>query len=60
VLLTNGYVWQAHRIRFEQPIDHDLVFEVDLIDGVTKTSDLLEKLYLVSREAGNASAIDLY
>lgn len=60
VLLTNGNVWQAHRIRFEQPIDHDLVFEVDLIDGVTKTNALLEKLYLVSREAGNASVIDLY
>lgn len=60
VLLTNGNVWQAHRIRFEQPIDHDLVFEVDLIDGITKASELLEKLYLVSREAGNATVIDLY
>jgi hypothetical protein len=60
VLLTNGYLWQAHRIRFEQPIDHDLVFEIDLLGGDAKPSDLLEKLYLVSREAGNASVIDLY
>lgn len=60
VLLTNGNVWQAHRIRFEQPIDHDLVFEVDLIGGFTKTNALLEKLYLISREAGNATVIDLY
>ena len=60
VLLTNGYLWQAHRIRFEQPIDHDLVFEIDLLAGATKPSALLEKLYLVSREAGNATVIDLY
>src|SRR5687768_16462172 len=26
VLLTNGVVWQAHRVRFEQPIANDLVF----------------------------------
>jgi hypothetical protein len=60
ILLTNGNVWQAHRIRFEQPIDHDLVFEVDLLDAEAKSSSLLEKLYLVSREAGNATVIDLY
>jgi hypothetical protein len=59
ILLTNGHCWQAHRIRFEQPIDHDLVFEVDLLSDA-KPSDLLEKFYLVSREAGNATVIDLY
>lgn len=60
VLLTNGYLWQAHRIRFEQPIDHDLVFEIDLLRNDNKIPLLLEKLYLISKEAGNASAIDLY
>jgi hypothetical protein len=60
VLLTNGHLWQAHRIRFEQPIDHDLVFEIDLLSDEATTSDLLEKLYLVSREAGSVSVIDLY
>src|SRR3954469_6388957 len=59
ILLTNGHLWQAHRIRFEQPIDHDLVFEVDLLSDA-KPADLLETLYLVSREAGNATVIDLY
>jgi hypothetical protein len=60
VLLTNGHLWQAHRIRFEQPIDHDLVFEIDLLSTESTPSDLLEKLYLVSREAGSVSVIDLY
>jgi hypothetical protein len=60
VLLTNGYVWQAHRIRFEQPIDHDLVFEINLLSEDTSAAEVLEKLYLVSKEAGNATVIDLY
>src|SRR5258705_1658823 len=60
VLLTNGYVWQAHRIRFEQPIDHDLVFEVNLLSDETSATEVLERLYLVSKEAGNATVIDLY
>jgi hypothetical protein len=25
ILLANGHLWQAQRIRFEQPIEHDLV-----------------------------------
>jgi hypothetical protein len=60
VLLTNGHLWQAHRIRFEQPIHHDLVFEIDLLSTESTPSDLLDKLYLVSREAGSVSVIDLY
>jgi hypothetical protein len=60
VLLTNGVVWQAHRIRFEQPIDHDMVFVVDLLDETLKPAELIEKIYLVSKDAGNSSQIDLY
>ncbi|HYN82233.1 MAG TPA: hypothetical protein VES88_12075 [Gemmatimonadaceae bacterium] len=60
VILTNGAAWQAHRIRFEQPIDHDLVFHVDLLDPSFKSGEILKKLYLISKEAGNASQIDLY
>lgn len=58
VMLTNGMIWQAHRIRFEQPIHHDLVFEVDVL--ASKPADTIEKLYLVSKEAENCSEIDLF
>lgn len=58
VLLTNGVIWQAHRIRFEQPIHHDLVFEVDV--AASKPADAIEKMYLVSKEAENCSEIDLF
>jgi len=60
VLLTNGTDWRAYRIRFEQPISHDLVFDVDLLDPACKSSDLLPMLYLISREALGGAHIDQY
>lgn len=58
VLPTNGIIWQAHRIRFEQPIHHDLVFELDV--AASKPADAIGKMYLVSKEAENCSEIDLF
>jgi predicted type IV restriction endonuclease len=60
VLLTNGAEWQAHRIRFEQPIRADHVFAINLLDPVTKTADIVNHLYLISREGAAATAIDDY
>lgn len=60
VILTNGADWRAYRIRFEQPIAHDLVFELDLLDSECKTSDLVQMLYLISREAVGGEEIDRY
>lgn len=58
VLLTNGAKWQAHRVRFEQPIRADQVFSIDLLDPAAKPVELLEHLYLISREGAAASAMD--
>lgn len=60
VLLTNGVVWQAYRLRFEKPIQHDEVFTVDMLDPAIKPTQLLEKLYLISREAAGSSALGSY
>ena len=60
VILTNGGSWRAHRVRFEQPIANDLVFAADLLDPEAKPPALLEKLYLISKEAGGVSEIDQY
>jgi len=60
VLLTNGAVWQAYRLRFEKPIQHEEVFALDLLDPNAKPSQLLEKLYLISREAAGGSALGAY
>lgn len=60
VVLTNGIVWQAHRIRFEQPIDSDLVFAIDLLDPESRASTMLGCLYLLSRESLSSSDIAKY
>lgn len=59
VLLTNGTEWQAHRLRFEQPVEADQVFAIDLLDPEAKPAAILETLYLLSKEAGE-SQIDRY
>jgi len=60
VLLTNGPEWHVHRMRFEQPIRTDEVFVLDLLNPENKTADVLERLYLISREGTIATAIDEY
>lgn len=60
VLLTNGAKWQAFRLRFEKPISHDEVFSLDLLDPSAKPNDLIEKLYLISREAAGSTALGSY
>ena len=60
VVLTNGVVYQAHRLRFEKPIQHDLVFEIDLLAPDAKPAHLLETLYLLSKEASKAGAMEKY
>lgn len=60
VLLTNGVLWHAYRLRFEKPIQHEEVFALDLLDPNAKPSRLLEKLYLISREAAGSSVLGTY
>ena len=60
VLLTNGVIWRAYRLRFEKPIQHDEVFTIDLLDPAAKPAQHLEKLYLISREAAGSSALGSY
>lgn len=58
VILTNAIEWNVHRVRFEQPIRLDHVISIDLLDDSVKPAELLDKLYLISREGIAADAID--
>lgn len=60
VLLTNGAVWQAHRVQFEKPIRHELAWEIDLLAAGNKPVRLIEQLYLISRESCGGGAIERY
>jgi predicted type IV restriction endonuclease len=56
VVLTNGIQWRIYRIRFEQPIDHDLVCEFDFLalDPVNEKDQ--ESLFLLAKEGLSKSA----
>lgn len=58
VILTNGVNWQAHRVTFEKPIGHELVFNLDLLDPSNKPATVLTQLYSLSREALSTTAIE--
>jgi len=53
-------IWQIHRVKFEQPIQHELVLAIDLLDPDVKAARLLQDLYLISREATAGGDMDKY
>lgn len=50
VILTNGMVWQIYKIRFEQPINYDLVCEFSFVELDPKNEEHQEKLFIVCKE----------
>lgn len=57
VILTNGIEWRVHRIKFAQPIDHVEVFSFDLAQISARSSDDLEKLFMLCRENISTDAL---
>lgn len=51
VVLTNGLIWQIYRIRFEKPINYDLVFAMDFDKINLKSDKDLELLFILCKEA---------
>ena len=58
VVLTNGIQWEVHRIKFEQPISHELVFGFDFLHLSPRKSSDLETVFLLCREGIQKSAIE--
>lgn len=50
VVLTNGLDWRVYRIRFEQPINFDLVFSFDFTTLSASTQKDQAMLYTLSKE----------
>lgn len=57
VILTNGIEWRVYRMVFEQPVRHEHVFSLDLLH---ETPDLMNMLYMLSREGAKKRAIREY
>lgn len=60
VVLTNGIQWQCHKIRFEQPISHELVTSFDLLDISGRKTEDRETLFLFSKEGLAKAAIEQF
>ena len=50
VILTNGLEWRLYRLRFEKPINYDLVHSFDFLTLNPKKQQHQEQLFLLSRE----------
>lgn len=57
VVLTNGAVWQAHRVIFGKPISHELVFQLDLLQDDLRDPKVREAAYVLTKEGMTKSAI---
>jgi hypothetical protein len=60
VILTNAVNWQIYKIEFSKPIDKTFLFSIDFLSENPKSQELLNKLFLVSKEAIKASAIETF
>ena len=50
VILTNGMQWQVYKIRFEQPINYDLVCAFNFAELEPKNAEHHEKLFIICKE----------
>jgi hypothetical protein len=58
-VLTNGIEWQLHKIRFERPIEHELVSSFNFLELNPRKKEDQEKLFLLSKK-GLLSAREEY
>lgn len=50
IVLTNGINWQLYRIRFEKPINYDLVYSFDFTGINARGEKDRDNLFLISKE----------
>ncbi|MCC6897605.1 MAG: type I restriction enzyme HsdR N-terminal domain-containing protein [Polyangiaceae bacterium] len=60
VLLTNGICWQAFRVSFEKPIQHEIVVDLDLLKLSSRKEGDIELLWVMSRDGCKKDGLDGY
>lgn len=60
VILTNGTCWDVYRIRFEQPINYELVFGFDFLQLSPRKQDDQGLLYVLCKEGISKDIIEQY
>ena len=58
VILTNGSSWKIYKIIFSKPVEHELVYEFDIINLNAKKDSDIEMIYYVSKESLGKSLLE--
>lgn len=58
VVLTNGVDWEIYKIRFEKPVNFDLVCSFSFLELNARKQEDIDKLFLLCKEGIEKSAID--
>ncbi|MDY6843398.1 MAG: type I restriction enzyme HsdR N-terminal domain-containing protein [Thermodesulfobacteriota bacterium] len=58
VVLTNGIDWEIYKIKFEKPLDYDLVCSFNFIELNPKKQDNQSKVFLLCKEGIIKSAME--
>lgn len=60
VALTNGAKWRVYRVKFEKPINHELLIELDFATLNPKSEKDLESIFLLCKEGWSKSVLGEY
>jgi len=60
VALTNGHIWKVFKVTFTQPINAELVLELDMFSLNPKDKNHVESIYLLTRESMLKSGLYAY
>ena len=58
VVLTNGIAWEIYKIKFEKPVDYDLVCSFDFTALNARKQDDQDKVFLLCKEGIAKAAIE--
>lgn len=60
VILTNAAEWRLYRVLFNKPVEHQLVFEVSLLDEDMKPKDKTDLMYLLTPDAQRKDELEVF
>lgn len=61
VLLTNGVEWHLYHLTFEAGIQHDLVFDLNFVDGLEKNPDFVwDTLSILAKSNVEGNSLQTY
>lgn len=60
VVLTNGISWQIYKIKFEKPVDYDLVCSFDFLELNSRKQEDQNKVFLLCKQGLAKDAIEVF